>query len=69
MACDGRCAGDLIVTAEEWPHGLRCGDCCRLLRDGDGYAERLTGMVAGFPAYMVVCRPCGGGQHTTTTSG
>ncbi|HUZ56030.1 MAG TPA: hypothetical protein VMU94_26330 [Streptosporangiaceae bacterium] len=58
----------LIVRAEEWPWGLRCGQCSRPLEDGDPYAERLTGMVSEFPAYMIVCCPCGG-QHTIMPSG
>ena len=36
---------NLTVRAADWPHGLRCGQCSRLLEDGDGYAERLTGMI------------------------
>lgn len=48
----------LIVRAEDWPHGLRCGECSCLLEDGDRYAERLTGMVDDAPAVMIVCRPC-----------
>lgn len=59
------CVPDLIVRAEDWPHGLRCGECCRVLRDGDPYRERLTGMMGEFPAYMLVCRPCGEGRHTS----
>lgn len=48
----------LIVRAEDWPHGLRCGDCARLLKDGDGYSERLTGMIGDVPAVMIVCIDC-----------
>ncbi len=59
---------ELIVRADDWPHGLRCGECGRLLRDGDAFDERLTGMVGEFPAYMIVCRPCGEGRHTIATS-
>jgi hypothetical protein len=67
MSSDQGCAPDLIVRAEEWPHGLRCGECALLLREGDPYGERLTGMVGEFPAYMIVCRPCGEGRHTMGT--
>jgi hypothetical protein len=52
----------LIVRARDWPHGLRCGDCCRVLRDGDRYAERLTGMAEDTPVVMIVCRPCDEGM-------
>jgi hypothetical protein len=51
-------ATGLLVHSEDWPHGLRCGDCCRLLGDGDRYAERLTGMVGDVPAMMIVCIAC-----------
>jgi hypothetical protein len=57
---------ELIVRSEDWPHGLRCGECCRLLRDGDGYGERLSGMVGDFPAYMIVCHSCDQEWHTIT---
>jgi RNase P subunit RPR2 len=69
MANEQDCAPDLVVRAEEWPHGLRCGECCRLLHDGDPYRERLTGMMGEFPAYMTVCRPCGEGRYTASTAG
>jgi hypothetical protein len=48
----------LIVRDEDWPYGLRCGECCRVLRDGEPYAERLTGMVEDVPAVMIVCIRC-----------
>jgi hypothetical protein len=48
------------VRAEDWPHGLRCGDCSRLLSDGDHYAERWTGMVGEVPAVLIVCVACAG---------
>ena len=50
---------DLIVRAEDWPYGLRCGECHRLLKDGDRYAKRWDGMVGDIPAVMIVCDPCG----------
>lgn len=59
MPNDQGCAPDLIVRDEDWPHGLRCGECCRLLKDGDRYAEIWTGMVEDTPAEMIVCHPCG----------
>jgi hypothetical protein len=47
-----------VVRADDFPHGLRCGECCRVLRDGDPYAERWTGMMGEFPACMIVCAAC-----------
>ena len=58
MPNDQDCAPGLIVRAADWPHGLRCGECSRPLKDGDRYAERLTGMVDDVPAVMIVCCPC-----------
>lgn len=52
----------LVVHDEEWPHGLRCGDCANLLTEGMPYSERLEGMseVAGEPAavVLIVCAEC-----------
>lgn len=50
--------GTLTVRAADFPHGLRCGECKRLLNDGDPYAESLTGMIGEIPAVMLVCVPC-----------
>lgn len=63
MPSDQDCAPGLIVRAEDWPYGLRCGECCRLLEDGDRYAERLTGMVDDVPAVMIVCPSCDETAH------
>ena len=49
----------LIVRAEDFPHGLRCGGCCRVLHEGEPYAERWTGMTEDVPAVMIVCVACG----------
>jgi hypothetical protein len=43
---------------EDWPHGLRCIDCDRLLADGDRYATRLTGFQDEIPITEVVCLEC-----------
>ena len=66
MPNDQGCAPDLIVRAEDWPYGLRCGECHRAMVDGDRYAERLTDMIGDIPAVMIVCCPCDEGQHTIT---
>lgn len=58
-------SGDLIYSAEKFPHGLRCcdDDCDHLFTEGERYSQRLTGMTtfAGEPANIVeiVCVPCG----------
>lgn len=57
---------DLIVHDKDWPYGLRCGECSRLLEDGDRYAERLMSMVHEVPVVKIVCVPCdvdGNPQH------
>ena len=63
MPSDQGCAPDLIVRAEEWPYGLRCGECARVLDDGDRYAERLMGMVGDTPMVKIVCCPCDETAH------
>lgn len=69
MAAGGPgCAPDLIVQSEDWPHGLRCGNCKRVLHNGDKYAERWTGMVCEMPAVLIVCRPCEE-RHTIRAEG
>ena len=64
MSSEPGCAPVLIVRAEDWPYGLRCGECSRVLEDGDSYAESLTGMIGDTPMVKIVCCLCGG-QHTT----
>ena len=66
MPSDQERAPDLIVRADDWSYGLRCGECSRLLNDGDPYGEYLTGMVQDIPAVMIVCGSCDG-QHTIIT--
>ena len=48
----------LIVRDADWPHGLRCADCARLMRDGEPYAERWTGMAGDVPVIMICCTAC-----------
>jgi hypothetical protein len=49
---------ELIVRDSDYPHGLRCGRCNRLMKDGDRYAEELTGMIGGLPMVELMCIPC-----------
>jgi hypothetical protein len=67
MPSDQGCSPDLIVRAQDWPYGLRCGECSRLLEDGDRYAESLTGMAGDTPVVKIVCCPCDEDQHTIFT--
>lgn len=48
----------LPVRAEEWPHGLRCMDCDRPLRDGDRYTKRVDSMIGDAVVTEIVCVPC-----------
>jgi hypothetical protein len=48
------------IRADEWPFGVRCMDCERLLNDGDAFIERLGGFAAEVPTTEVVCLLCGG---------
>lgn len=49
----------LTIRTEEWPHGIRCMDCDRELRDGDIYSERLTDLTPdGVPIVELVCSDC-----------
>jgi hypothetical protein len=43
VASERGCAPDLIVRLQEWPGGLRCGQCHRRMRDGGRCGESLTG--------------------------
>jgi hypothetical protein len=48
----------LVVRAEDWPYGLRCGECHREMTDGENYSRRLSGFVEDAPVSVVVCVPC-----------
>ena len=64
MPDDEEYAPDLIVSAERFPYGLRCGKCHRPLYEGDRYAESLTGMAGDIPVVKFVCVPCDEDAHT-----
>lgn len=44
-----------VVTRDEFPHGLRCIDCNRIIENGEPYTDRPAGAVdevmAGIPRY------------------
>ena len=58
-----------IVTAEDFPHGLRCMDCDEIIESGQTYSTRLTGIhsnqivIEGKPEDVflteLTCVPCG----------
>ena len=52
------------ISATEFPHGVRCMDCKRLL-GGQPYIERVAGFVEDTPTTEIVCVPCGGGATTS----
>lgn len=44
---------------DQWPHGLRCIDCERLLGEGDRYATRLEAISGdGIPIVEIICLEC-----------
>jgi hypothetical protein len=42
----------------EWPHGLRCADCHRVMAEGDRYSEQLASMADELPVVRIVCLGC-----------
>ena len=47
---------------DDWPHGLRCGQCRRVLREPERYTERLDGFMDETPLLSIVCLACALGQ-------
>jgi hypothetical protein len=43
---------------EDWPHGLRCGECRHLFCEGERYSQRLFGFQEEVPVSVVVCVEC-----------
>ena len=43
---------------EEWPHGLRCGECHRLIQEPERYSEQLDGFIGEYPVCRILCVPC-----------
>ena len=50
---------DLIVRAEEYPFGLRCGRCHEEIHEGERYSTVLQGFIEAIPLTLVVCVSCG----------
>lgn len=42
----------------DWPHGLRCADCDKLLGEGDRYASKLDSFIGDVPVVLIVCLEC-----------
>ena len=43
---------------EQWPHGLRCAECHRLITAGDRYSEKPVSIAGTIPVVRVVCVVC-----------
>jgi hypothetical protein len=43
---------------EEWPHGLMCGHCPHVFRDGERYLSQLYAFVEDAPLVEIVCLDC-----------
>lgn len=48
----------MLVTAEEFPHGLRCIDCNKPLPPGAFYTERLLSVGEASVIEEIVCLDC-----------
>lgn len=47
------------VTEADFPHGLRCADCDRVMEVGEKYSARLESFVDDIPLTVITCVPCG----------
>jgi hypothetical protein len=47
-----------LFRDEDWPHGLSCGQCRHLFREGERYSERLYAFVGDAPLAEIVCLDC-----------
>lgn len=48
-----------VYHAEDWPHGLRCGECSGLFVEGQPISKRLDAFQEDVPIVTIVCVPCG----------
>lgn len=44
--------------AEDFPAGLACSECGRVLREGERYSEVLVGFSEDVPVAQLVCTGC-----------
>lgn len=49
---------DLVVTAEGFPHGIRCSICDEIIENGQRYSEILDGFIRDTPLVLLVCMSC-----------
>jgi hypothetical protein len=49
-----------VVTVAEFPAGLRCAHCRRLIPAGESYGSTPLGMSGAVPVEELVCLECGG---------
>ena len=47
---------------EDWPHGLSCPRCGRVLQEGDHYSEELEAFQGEIPIVLIVCVACAFGS-------
>jgi hypothetical protein len=47
-----------LVTNFDFPHGVRCAECERLLNVGQPYTTKIDSMVAEVPIEMICCVYC-----------
>lgn len=48
----------------EWPHGLMCGECPHVFREGERFATSLYAFSDDVPMCLVLCVPCATGERT-----
>ncbi len=44
--------------AEDWPHGLSCGQCPHVFSEPERYSERLYAFIDDAPLVEIVCLGC-----------
>jgi RNase P subunit RPR2 len=47
-----------VYHDEEWPHGLSCIKCSKILVDGDRYATVLDSFIDDIPVTIIICLEC-----------
>lgn len=58
----------LIYRDDDWPHGLRCGQCRREFREPDRFSERLDGFAEDVPLLQLVCLSCATSEEPSALS-
>lgn len=47
-----------VVKVDQFPGGVRPGECHGELTDGEHYARRLSAFLGVTPVSLIVCVPC-----------